>query len=46
MLLASLKSTNIDDRLDKSIGTLIDVARSLIKQNGDQIITQEILFFH
>ena len=30
-------------QLDESITRLIDVAKSLIKQNGDKVITQEIL---
>ncbi|MDC0530762.1 AAA family ATPase [Alphaproteobacteria bacterium] len=41
--LALLKSTKKDSQIDESITTLISVARSLAKQNGDQIITQEIL---
>ena len=43
IVLTSLKSSKKDSQLDESITTLIDVAKSLTKQNGDQIITQEIL---
>ena len=43
IVLASLKSSKQDGQLHKSITTLIDVAQFLIKQNGDQVITQEIL---
>ena len=39
----SLKKTKKDSQFDESITTLIDVASSLIKQNGDKVITLEIL---
>jgi ATP-dependent Clp protease ATP-binding subunit ClpB len=43
IILALLKRFKKDSQIDESITTLISVARSLAKQNGDQIITQEIL---
>ena len=41
--MTSLKGTKQVSQLDESITTLIDVAKSLIKKNGDYVITQEIL---
>ena len=43
IILALLKRFKKDSQIDESITTLISVARSLAKRNGDQIITQEIL---
>ena len=43
IVLTSLKNTKQDSQFDESITTLIDVASSLIKQNGDKVITLEIL---
>jgi len=43
IVLTSLKNTKQDSQFDESITTLIDVASSYIKQNGDKVITIEIL---
>ena len=38
-----LKKSQQENKIDKSITKLIDVARHLIIENGDKVITQEIL---
>ncbi len=43
IVLTSLKNAKQDSQFDKSITTLIDVASSFIRQNGDKVITIEIL---
>ena len=43
IVLTSLKNIKQDSQFDESITTLIDVASSYIKQNGDKVITIEIL---
>ncbi|MDC0456762.1 AAA family ATPase [Alphaproteobacteria bacterium] len=43
IVLTSLKNTKQDSQFDESITTLIDVASSYIQQNGDKVITIEIL---
>ena len=39
----SLKKAKQDSQIDESITKLIEIAKSLIKENDDQVITQEIL---
>ena len=41
--LSLLKKSQQENKIDKSITKLIDVARHLIIKNGDKVITQEIL---
>ena len=43
MSLSLLKKSQQENKIDKSITKLIDVARHLIIKNGDKVITQEIL---
>jgi ATP-dependent Clp protease ATP-binding subunit ClpB len=41
--LSLLKKSQQENKIDKSITKLIDVAKDLITKNGDKVITQEIL---
>ena len=41
--LSLLKKSKQENKIDKSITKLIDIARHLIFKNGDKVITQEIL---